>query len=395
MLVVAVLPGVAVASWLPASSTAPHLSCRLKGTLQSRSEPISLLARKAKAPKVEEEEEEYDYEAAERDSQSPLTMVNPMSTSLGYEEELEPFPGPNVADVEEKVEDVRPVFCHLGMFDSGMIPGEGLQAAYHAWLQQEEMPAGVVLSLPHYLLAAQSFDTHWEGAEVLTDDDIARLDAEEEAAAAAAAAAAEVAEAAEAAEGSDEAPDGPDPDVEVGMELLPMPFVLGHLTVARASSWAAASAWASTDPVALAGGYSPASGLHQWLVSDDEALNIRPTGDEIQSYAVHCLDHEGQTSLRANTREKHLAWLRESGRVQLGGPLLALDDSLSASAEGKEVKGAGPRVGTLVIVSGDSLEDVQDWAAADPYQAVGLFRSVTVAPLNTYDVDGDLNDPRE
>ena len=55
----------------------------------------------------------------------------------------------------------------------------------------------------------------------------------------------------------------------------------------------------------------------------------------------------------------------------------------AAAGEGGDV-GVGARVGTLLIVSGDTLEQVREWANDDPYQAAGLFASVTVAPLCTY-----------
>ncbi len=39
-------------------------------------------------------------------------------------------------------------------------------------------------------------------------------------------------------------------------------------------------------------------------------------------------------------------------------------------------------MGSLVVVSGESLDDVRAWAATDPYVAAGLFAEtvVTLAP---------------
>ena len=52
--------------------------------------------------------------------------------------------------------------------------------------------------------------------------------------------------------------------------------------------------------------------------------------------------------MRANTRDAHLDWLRESGRVVMAGPLV--EPASDA---------AGKRVGSLLIVNGDDLDEVQ------------------------------------
>ncbi len=90
------------------------------------------------------------------------------------------------------------------------------------------------------------------------------------------------------------------------------------------------------------------------------------------SYGVYCLDKPDATALRAATRDAHLEWLKAGGRVTLAGPL--------QSPEGEE---AG-NVGTLLVVNGDELGEVQAWAAEDPYNQAGLFASVLVAPLTQY-----------
>lgn len=196
--------------------------------------------------------------------------------------------------------------------------------------------------------------------------------------------------------------------------------------------------------------------LHQWVRSSEPALNMRPAGDDVQQlYGVYCLDKPGATELRASTREAHLEWLRESGRVVMGGPLLenprpdsALEAAVQAAEEqaaaeqarreaesqaeaeamdGDEVDpdlfakaalreteeemsesastletevveadlvGVGDRVGTLLLVNGDDLDEVRDWVATDPYNRAGLFTSTTVAPLTTYHVDIAADQPR-
>merc|ERR1719271_473387 len=107
------------------------------------------------------------------------------------------------------------------------------------------------------------------------------------------------------------------------------------MNLARAASAAAAETWSKANPVLQVGGYA------------STALRIPqkrggPTPDT-QPFAVHCLDQEGQAELRAGTREKHLAWLRASGRCCAAGPLLPAD----APAE------PGEAVGSLLLVTGE------------------------------------------
>ena len=80
-------------------------------------------------------------------------------------------------------------------------------------------------------------------------------------------------------------------------------------------------------------------------------------------FAVICRDKPGRLDARMTTREAHLAWLNGSGRVQLAGPFLQ----------------DGNPCGSLLIVEGDSLGAVADWAAQDPYAQAGLFASVEVS----------------
>ena len=66
-------------------------------------------------------------------------------------------------------------------------------------------------------------------------------------------------------------------------------------------------------------------------------------------------------------------------------------DSLATWVEqdGANDLAEAPRVGTLLIVNGDTLDEVREWAAADPYHAAGLVESVLVAPLASYSVPED------
>jgi uncharacterized protein YciI len=316
---------------------------------------ISMLPRRKK--KVEpEDEEETDYEALEREAKaegsvtSQGRLVDGMVTSLGSEGELEPAPGPNIVSLPDDEGDRRPFYVHFGLFSDGKMPDEALQEAYANWLKAEHASVGVCL--PQYMLSAQDFDGFWELGAEANDDDIARLEALEEL----------------GPGGDGEALPPPAEMVDLGTQ-----FVIGHLCVVHADDWASARTWAGADPIGSAAGYGETQ-LHRWVRSDEEALRVRQTGAVQQPYGVYCIDREGVGHMRTATREKHLQWLRESGRVLAAGPLQSED-------------GEGESVGSLLIVSGDELGEVRGWAAADPYAAAGIFETVTIAPLSTYHVE--------
>ena len=79
-------------------------------------------------------------------------------------------------------------------------------------------------------------------------------------------------------------------------------------------------------------------------------------------FAVICRDHAGKLKTRLDTREKHLAFLKDQPGLQMAGPLI----------EDGEMRGS------LLIVEAEDLTRVKDWAAQDPYKAAGLFASVEV-----------------
>ena len=91
-------------------------------------------------------------------------------------------------------------------------------------------------------------------------------------------------------------------------------------------------------------------------------------------YLLHCMDKEGHGDVRARTREAHLQWLIDSKRVHIGGPLQSPSDEDMGT------------VGTLLLVNGDDVDEVREWATGDPYVQAGLFSEMTVAPLLEYNV---------
>lgn len=87
-------------------------------------------------------------------------------------------------------------------------------------------------------------------------------------------------------------------------------------------------------------------------------------------FLVLATDGPGLARIRTETRPSHRAYLRNPGphavRVHLGGPTLTTD--------GNEMNG------TLLVVEAQSLEDVTEFVADDPYSRAGLFASVVVRP---------------
>jgi uncharacterized protein YciI len=85
-------------------------------------------------------------------------------------------------------------------------------------------------------------------------------------------------------------------------------------------------------------------------------------------FAITSLDKPNSNELRMATREKHLAYGKDSaegGQLRLGGPFL---------------DGNGNMIGSFIILEADSLEAAERWAANDPYMKAGLFASSIVRP---------------
>lgn len=79
-------------------------------------------------------------------------------------------------------------------------------------------------------------------------------------------------------------------------------------------------------------------------------------------FAVICRDAAGMLETRLAVRERHLDHLARRPGVLLAGPFLE----------------NGQPCGSLLIVEGDSLAEVSDWASYDPYAEAGVFETVEV-----------------
>ena len=79
--------------------------------------------------------------------------------------------------------------------------------------------------------------------------------------------------------------------------------------------------------------------------------------------ALICIDKPDHLQTRITNRPAHLDHIQSSGIVEMAGPFL---------------DAAGEMIGSLVILSIDSIDQAHAWAAADPYAKAGLFESVTI-----------------
>ncbi|MEZ5753453.1 MAG: YciI family protein [Paracoccaceae bacterium] len=77
--------------------------------------------------------------------------------------------------------------------------------------------------------------------------------------------------------------------------------------------------------------------------------------------ALICIDKPGHLHVRQENRAAHLAHIEASGLVEMAGPFL---------------NAAGEMCGSLVVLTVETMEQAQDWAAQDPYAKAGLFQSV-------------------
>jgi uncharacterized protein YciI len=79
--------------------------------------------------------------------------------------------------------------------------------------------------------------------------------------------------------------------------------------------------------------------------------------------ALICKDKPGSLVKRAENRDAHLRYIRESGVVEQAGPFL---------------NEFGEMIGSLVILDVENVVAAQEWAAQDPYARAGLFADVYI-----------------
>lgn len=80
-------------------------------------------------------------------------------------------------------------------------------------------------------------------------------------------------------------------------------------------------------------------------------------------YALITKDKPGALQTRLDNRDAHLAYIKETGVVEMAGPFLDV---------------GGDMCGSLIVLQIDDLNTAQHWADNDPYAKAGLFESVTI-----------------
>lgn len=74
-------------------------------------------------------------------------------------------------------------------------------------------------------------------------------------------------------------------------------------------------------------------------------------------------DREGALPIRQANRDAHLAYIAETGVVEMAGPFL---------------DGGGQMCGSLIILEVEDMAAAESWAENDPYAKADLFESVTL-----------------
>lgn len=74
-------------------------------------------------------------------------------------------------------------------------------------------------------------------------------------------------------------------------------------------------------------------------------------------------DRPGALQIRLDTRAAHLAYVADTGVVEIAGPFL---------------DGEGQMCGSLIILDVPDMAAAEAWAARDPYALAGLFGSATL-----------------
>lgn len=80
-------------------------------------------------------------------------------------------------------------------------------------------------------------------------------------------------------------------------------------------------------------------------------------------FALMTKDKPGALQTRLDNREAHLAYIADTGVVEMAGPVL--DDE-------------GQMCGSLIVLEVEDMAAAQVWAENDPYAKAGLFSDVTL-----------------
>ncbi|WP_341368490.1 YciI family protein [Yoonia sp. BS5-3] len=79
--------------------------------------------------------------------------------------------------------------------------------------------------------------------------------------------------------------------------------------------------------------------------------------------ALMTKDKPGALQTRLDNRDAHLAYIADTGVVEMAGPFLDAD---------------GQMCGSLIVLEVEGMAAAQAWADNDPYAKAGLFSEVTL-----------------
>ena len=74
-------------------------------------------------------------------------------------------------------------------------------------------------------------------------------------------------------------------------------------------------------------------------------------------------DKTNHLHIRIKNREAHLAYIKNSGVVEMAGPFLDTDEKMC---------------GSLIILDVNDMAAAKAWAENDPYNKAGLFETITL-----------------
>lgn len=83
--------------------------------------------------------------------------------------------------------------------------------------------------------------------------------------------------------------------------------------------------------------------------------------------ALMAKDKPDHLHIRKENRDKHLAYIKETGVVEMAGPLLDANSEMC---------------GSLIVLDVEDMAAAEAWAANDPYANAGLFAEVTLTTWN-------------
>lgn len=83
--------------------------------------------------------------------------------------------------------------------------------------------------------------------------------------------------------------------------------------------------------------------------------------------ALICKDKPDHIDTRTSNREAHVAYLKDSGVVEMAGPFLSSE---------------GEMCGSLIVLEVGSMQEAEDFATNDPYAKAGLFDHVELQHWN-------------